>query len=105
MAESLRGQQPTDTGHLECLSSRQVGKVNLGVLGVGLWCWFLVRTLGGSTEKVKGLHLQWSSGATTSGKALEKGSWEPGQGNYGLQSLEGELDWLSFLLSLDAEGQ
>lgn len=35
----------------------------------------------------------WNSGATASVKALENRSWEPGQGNSGLQSLEGELDY------------
>lgn len=72
----------------------------IGRLGEGLWCWLLVRTLGDSTEKAKGfrqgLPPRWSSGATASVKALENGSWEPGQGNSGLQSLEREVDDFPF---------
>lgn len=71
----------------------------------GYWCWLLVRTLGGSTGKASlVLPPRWSSGAAAWGKALEKGSQEPGQGNYRLQSLEGELDYF-FPLSLGTEGQ
>lgn len=78
--------------YLEWLSCR-VWDGTLGLLGVGLWCWLLVRTLGGSTEKASQmLPPQWRSGAVAWGKALEKGSQEPSQGNYRLRSLEGELD-------------
>lgn len=42
----------------------------------------------------------WNSGATASVKALENRSWEPGQGNSGLQSLERELDYFLFSFTL-----
>lgn len=65
-----------------------------------------------SSQDTWGLHResqgpppQWSSGAAASGKALEKESWEPGRGNYTLQSLKGGLGCFLFILSLGAEGQ
>lgn len=54
----------------------------------------------GLHRESQGLPPQWSSGAAASGKALEKGSWEPGQGNYGLQSLEGGLGCFFFFFPL-----
>lgn len=107
------GWEPSSLGLLqrgwggECVEwlSCRVWDGTLGLLGVGLWCWLLVRTLGGSTEKARQmLPPQRGSGAVAWGKALEKGSQEPSQGNYRLRSLEGELDCFLFPLSPGTEG-